>query len=61
MLREDTVMLGSTFRAALALFFVATSAAIAQQYSPGASATEIKLGQTVPFSGVVSVALEGAE
>jgi branched-chain amino acid transport system substrate-binding protein len=49
-------MLGSTFRAALALFFAATGAAIAQQYSPGASATEIKLGQTVPFSGVVSVA-----
>ena len=29
---------------------------MAQQYDPGASATEIKLGQTMPFSGPVSVA-----
>ena len=29
---------------------------MAQQYGPGASATEIKLGQTMPFSGPVSVA-----
>lgn len=43
-------------RAALAIWFAATSCALAQQYSPGASATEIKLGQTVPLSGPVSVA-----
>ena len=49
-------MLGSMFRSVAAIFFVATSAAVAQQYDPGASATEIKLGQTVPFSGPVSVA-----
>ncbi len=49
-------MLGKLFRAATAIFFIATSAAMAQQYGPGASATEIRLGQTVPFSGPVSVA-----
>jgi ABC-type branched-subunit amino acid transport system substrate-binding protein len=49
-------MPGSMVRAALAMFVVATGAAKAQQYDPGASATEIKLGQTMPFSGPVSVA-----
>jgi len=49
-------MLGSMFRVVAALSFVTTGAAMAQQYGPGASATEIKLGQTVPFSGPVSVA-----
>ena len=49
-------MLGSMFRAVLAMLFVTTGAAMAQQYDPGASATEIKLGQTMPFSGPVSVA-----
>jgi branched-chain amino acid transport system substrate-binding protein len=49
-------MIGSVFRAVLAMFVVATGAAMAQQYDPGASATEIKLGQTMPFSGPVSVA-----
>src|SRR3984957_1447105 len=49
-------MLGSMFRSVAAVFFVATGAVMAQQYSPGASDTEIKLGQTVPFSGPVSVA-----
>ena len=49
-------MLVGSIRTILALFFVATGAAMAQQYGPGASATEIKLGQTVPFSGPVSVA-----
>src|SRR6478609_3542480 len=53
---EDERMLGSMFRAVTATFFVAAGAAMAQQYDPGASATEIKLGQTVPFSGPVSVA-----
>jgi branched-chain amino acid transport system substrate-binding protein len=49
-------MLGSMFRAALAMLVVATGAANAQQYDPGASDTEIRLGQTMPFSGPVSVA-----
>jgi branched-chain amino acid transport system substrate-binding protein len=49
-------MLGSMFRAVMAMCFVATGTAMAQQYGPGASATEIKLGQTVPLSGPVSVA-----
>lgn len=49
-------MLGNVFRVVMAVSFVATGAAMAQQYSPGASDTEIKLGQTMPFSGPVSVA-----
>src|SRR3984885_7299472 len=49
-------MLGSMFRAAFAMWVVATGAAAAQQYDPGASDTEIRLGQTMPFSGPVSVA-----
>src|SRR5262245_54217466 len=49
-------MPGSMIRVAMVLWFAATSFAMAQQYSPGASATEIKLGQTVPLSGPVSVA-----
>jgi branched-chain amino acid transport system substrate-binding protein len=49
-------MPGSRFRAALAMLVVTAGAAMAQQYDPGASATEIKLGQTMPFSGPVSVA-----
>lgn len=44
------------FRAAIALMFAMTATAAAQQYGSGASATEIRLGQTVPFSGPVSVA-----
>jgi branched-chain amino acid transport system substrate-binding protein len=48
-------MLGSMSRAVVSMFLVATGA-MAQQYGPGVSATEIKLGQTVPFSGPVSVA-----
>jgi branched-chain amino acid transport system substrate-binding protein len=49
-------MLGSMVRAVTAMLFVATGSTLAQQYDPGASATEIRLGQTVPFSGPVSVA-----
>jgi ABC-type branched-subunit amino acid transport system substrate-binding protein len=49
-------MLANLIRAVAAISFVATGAAMAQQYGPGVSATEIKLGQTVPFSGPVSVA-----
>jgi len=49
-------MHGSMIRVALAIWFAATGCALAEQYSPGASATEIKLGQTVPLSGPVSVA-----
>lgn len=45
-------------RASLALLVSASiaGAAQAQPYDPGASDTEIRLGQTVPFSGPVSVA-----
>jgi branched-chain amino acid transport system substrate-binding protein len=46
----------SRFRAALAILVVTAATAMAQQYDPGASATEIRLGQTMPFSGPVSVA-----
>jgi branched-chain amino acid transport system substrate-binding protein len=49
-------MLGSMFRSVAAMLLVATGTAMGQPYGPGASATEIKLGQTVPFSGPVSVA-----
>ncbi|HEX4173763.1 MAG TPA: ABC transporter substrate-binding protein, partial [Acetobacteraceae bacterium] len=49
-------MLGDIFRAATVLVFAITGAAAAQQYGPGASVNEIRLGQTVPFSGPVSVA-----
>jgi branched-chain amino acid transport system substrate-binding protein len=56
MLGEDRRMFGTRFRAVVAMCFMATGAAMAQRYSPGASDTEIRLGQTVPFSGPVSVA-----
>ncbi|HEY7577209.1 MAG TPA: ABC transporter substrate-binding protein [Acetobacteraceae bacterium] len=49
-------MLGSMLRSVIATMFVVTGTAAAQQSGPGASATEIRLGQTVPFSGPVSVA-----
>ena len=49
-------MHGSMFRAVAMIFIIAAGAAMAQHYDPGTSATEIKLGQTVPFSGPVSVA-----
>ena len=49
-------MLGRMSLTAVAWLCAAAGAAMAQQYSPGASATEIRLGQTVPFSGPVSVA-----
>ena len=43
---------------AIALFLATPSAA--QQYDPGASAEEIKLGQTAPYSGPLSaVAMVG--
>jgi ABC-type branched-subunit amino acid transport system substrate-binding protein len=38
------------------MLLMAGGAAMAQPYSPGASDTEIRLGQTVPLSGPVSVA-----
>jgi branched-chain amino acid transport system substrate-binding protein len=56
MVREDKRMLGSMFRAALTMLVVTAGATMAQQYDPGASATEIRVGQTMPFSGPVSVA-----
>jgi len=40
----------------LALLVASAGAARAQPYDPGASDTEIRIGQTVPFSGPVSVA-----
>ena len=49
-------MRSGTLRAALAMCVVSTAPAMAQPYDPGASATEIRLGQTAPFSGPVSVA-----
>jgi branched-chain amino acid transport system substrate-binding protein len=49
-------MLGGVFRVIVAMGVVATGAAMAQQHDPGVSATEITLGQTMPFSGPVSVA-----
>src|SRR6185312_17208909 len=49
-------MLGSMLCAVLAIFVFATGPAMAQRYDPGVSDTEIRLGQTVPFSGPVSVA-----
>src|SRR5690242_8816357 len=54
--REDSPMLGSMLRAIIASMFVIAGTATAQQYGRGVSATEIRLGQTVPFSGPVSVA-----
>jgi len=44
------------FRATLALCVIASGAAWAQRYDPGASDTEIRLGETAPFSGPVAVA-----
>ena len=49
-------MSGGMIRLLLAMGIAATGAAHAQPYDPGASDTEIRLGQTVPFSGPVSVA-----
>jgi branched-chain amino acid transport system substrate-binding protein len=49
-------MFGGMFRLTVVLLMAATGAAMAQQYDSGASDTEIRLGQTVPFSGPVSVA-----
>src|SRR6202041_1949588 len=48
-------MIGALLRASV-LLLIAASAALAQQYDPGATDTEIRLGQTLPFSGPVSVA-----
>ena len=49
-------MLCGISRPLIAMLFATISAAMAQQYDPGVSAQEIRLGQTVPFSGPVSVA-----
>jgi branched-chain amino acid transport system substrate-binding protein len=52
-------MVGAPFRASILLLvalLITGSAALAQQYDPGATDTEIRLGQTMPFSGPVSVA-----
>jgi branched-chain amino acid transport system substrate-binding protein len=49
-------MLGNALRAVIATLILVPGAATAQQYGPGTSPTEIRLGQTVPLSGPVSVA-----
>src|SRR5215471_12288421 len=49
-------MLCCISRSVVAMVLASTAPAMAQQYDPGASNTEIRLGQTVPFSGPVSVA-----
>lgn len=45
----------SMSRTAVAMLLMVSGAAMAQPYGPGASDTEIELGQTVPFSGPVGV------
>jgi branched-chain amino acid transport system substrate-binding protein len=50
------MMLGNLVRAAVVIFVAFSGATMAQPYGPGVSATEITLGQTMPFSGPVSVA-----
>ncbi len=49
-------MPGGLSRAALVFLAVMAGSATAQPYGPGVSDTEIRLGQTMPFSGPVSVA-----
>jgi ABC-type branched-subunit amino acid transport system substrate-binding protein len=49
-------MAGKAFRLVPLLCIAAIGAALAQPYDPGASDTEITIGQTTPFSGPVSVA-----
>src|SRR6201992_535936 len=49
-------MFGAVVRLAVVLVAASTGFAVAQRYDPGASDNEIRLGQTVPFSGPVSVA-----
>src|SRR5689334_3751627 len=46
----------SLSRAIVVMLCVSSGTAVAQPYSPGVSDTEIRLGQTVPLSGPVSVA-----
>jgi hypothetical protein len=60
--REDTIMRNGTFMwngtfhlcAAVALALTASSAQAQKKYDSGATDTEIKIGQTVPFSGPAS-------
>ena len=49
-------MAARLFRVAAIMLIATLHAAAAQEYSPGASDNQITLGQTVPFSGPVSVA-----
>ena len=51
MVRVAAMMLGSTL---LVLGLVAGPASAQKQYDPGASDTEIKVGQTMPYSGPAS-------
>ena len=46
----------TTSQMVVLMLLMADGAAMAQPYSPGATDTEIRLGQTVPLSGPVSVA-----
>ncbi|HEX5232006.1 MAG TPA: ABC transporter substrate-binding protein, partial [Bradyrhizobium sp.] len=46
--------------AALALGLIATAAQAQKQYSPGASDTEIRIGNTAPYSGPASAYSAGA-
>ncbi|MCK1465540.1 ABC transporter substrate-binding protein [Bradyrhizobium sp. 2] len=51
--RGGKIISGKTLTATL-LFVLTIGAAFAQKYDPGASDTEIRLGQTIPYSGAVS-------
>ena len=53
-MRIETSLVGLAAGAALTLALSASSAYAQKKYDPGASDTEIKIGQTVPFSGPAS-------
>jgi ABC-type branched-subunit amino acid transport system substrate-binding protein len=53
-MRMQTSLVGLATGAALTLALPASSAYAQKKYDPGASDTEIKIGQTVPFSGPAS-------
>lgn len=47
-------MISRKFLLSLALVFVVTGTAAEKQYGPGVTDTEIKIGQTMPYSGPAS-------
>jgi ABC-type branched-subunit amino acid transport system substrate-binding protein len=53
-MRIETSLVGLAAGAALTLALSASSAYAQKKYDPGASDTEIRIGQTVPFSGPAS-------